>query len=160
MLAFVAIILGVVGHYAGSWGVPYFSFETERGSTCKNTMTGYTCEQLTLEDVEWYGEVQLPDDTVVKQATYTATHDFEMAALLEMPKASSGQGLKELNKAYGKCQPDHFTNLDTKGLSKLCVMANDQQVTQGGAPSSKIYNVGTGVRKDGVRVVNLSIESR
>lgn len=159
MIAIVVILLAIVLRNAGAWGVPFFSFESDRGSDCKNSFTGYTCESLTVEDIEWYGDVNLPADTSVVTSSYTATHDYELVANLEISKKSSAAGYKALRAAYGKCVAGHFTPLDTNGLKDVCVMANDQ-VTEGGTPSGRIFNVGTGVRKDGVRVVALSVKSR
>ena len=51
MAGFVLILFGLVTRYAGSWGVPYFSFTSERGSPCTNKLTGYICDPLTLADV-------------------------------------------------------------------------------------------------------------
>ncbi|MDN5804623.1 MAG: hypothetical protein L0H26_08590, partial [Microlunatus sp.] len=48
MTGFVMILFGLVIRYAGSWGVPYFSFTSERGSPCTNKLTGYVCDPLTL----------------------------------------------------------------------------------------------------------------
>ncbi len=41
---FVTASLYVVTRYAGGWGVPYFSFTSERGSHCTNDFAGYTCD--------------------------------------------------------------------------------------------------------------------
>ena len=71
MAAFVMITFGLVTRYAGSWGVPFFSYTSERGSTCTNTMTGYTCDPLTLTDVEFYSDLDLPNDTRVISGNYT-----------------------------------------------------------------------------------------
>ena len=71
MAAFVLITFGLITRYAGGWGVPFFSFTSERGSTCTNNFTGYTCDPLTLADVEFYSEVDLPGDTRVVTAAAT-----------------------------------------------------------------------------------------
>jgi hypothetical protein len=42
MLGSVLVALAILTQYAGAWGVPYFSFTTDRGSTCKNALAGYT----------------------------------------------------------------------------------------------------------------------
>ena len=63
--------------------MPFFSYTSERGSTCTNTMTGYTCDPLTLGDIEFYSELDLPDDTRVISGSYTATHDY----ILEAPRS-------------------------------------------------------------------------
>jgi hypothetical protein len=160
MTAFVIIALAVIIHYAGGWGVPYFSFQTDRGSTCKNDLTGYTCTQLTLADLESYAQVRLPRDTRILNGTYRSTHDYQLNALLAVPRASSAAALKGLNDSFGPCQPDHVSPLPTGGLTAVCVLANDDAVTQGGKVSSRLYTVGTGVRRDGVRLIDLSIKSR
>ncbi len=159
MIAFVSISLGLLLLYAGRWGVPFFSFTTDRGSACTNNVTGYTCDQLTLADVEFYGEVDLPDDTVVVEGVYRSTHDFTLDAELEVPSPSAGAALTKLNEAYGPCRENHPLPL-SNGLSGACVMANDDAVTTADDVGSRLFTVGTGVRKDGVRLVTLSIRSR
>jgi hypothetical protein len=52
MLGSVLVALAILTQYAGAWGVPYFSFTTDRDSTCKNGLAGYTCSAMTLADVE------------------------------------------------------------------------------------------------------------
>ena len=52
MTGFVMILFGLITRYAGTWGVPYFSFTSDRGSPCTNRLTGYTCDPLTLADVQ------------------------------------------------------------------------------------------------------------
>ena len=78
--------------YAGAWGVPYFTFTSERGSTCTNNFTGYTCEPLTLAEVEFYGDLDLPDDTRVISGNYNATHDYRLEASLRMLPAPRRPG--------------------------------------------------------------------
>jgi hypothetical protein len=160
MVAFVFIIFGLVTRYAGSWGVPYFSYTSERGSTCKNTLTGYVCEPLTLADLEFYSDLDLPGDTRVISATYTATHDYTLAADLRLTPRSQAAGFKALQQEFGGCRSDRPSPISTSGLSNVCVLANDNAVTRAGEPPSRLYVVGTGVAKNGVRVVNLSIRSR
>ncbi len=89
MTGFVLILFGLVTRYAGGWGVPYFSFTSERGSPCTNKLTGYVCDPLTLADVQFYSDAELPDDTKVISGTYVATHDYVLQARLEVPKASA-----------------------------------------------------------------------
>ena len=50
MLGSVVVALAILTQYAGSWGVPYFSFTTDRGSTCKNELAGYTCSSNVIRD--------------------------------------------------------------------------------------------------------------
>ena len=160
MAAFVIIAFAIITRYAGGWGVPYFSFTTERGSSCKNNLTGYTCTPLTVADIEFFGDVDLPGDAVVRQSKYVSTHDFALDAQLQVPRKSAAAALKGLNDAYGACQADHPSPLDTRNLTGVCVLANDDAVTRSGEASSRLYVVGTGVRKDGVRVISLAVKSR
>ena len=77
MLGSVAVTLAILTQYAGAWGVPYFTFRTDRGSMCKNDLTGYTCSPMTLADVEYFGDVDLPDNSSVVSGTYRSTHDYQ-----------------------------------------------------------------------------------
>ena len=83
MLGSVAVALAILTQYAGAWGVPYFTFTTDRGSTCKNGLAGYTCSAMTLADVEYIGNVDLPDDSSVVASTYRSTHDYQMEAVID-----------------------------------------------------------------------------
>jgi hypothetical protein len=157
---FVATALYVVTRFAGGWGVPYFTFTTERGSHCTNNFTGYICDPMTLGDVEFFGDVDLPDDTRVSHGVYTSTHDYLLEAGLDVPAASSKAAAKALRASFGPCRRGHPSILNTAGLTSVCVMANDDAYTSSGEPSSRLFTVGTGVRKDGVRVVSMVIKSR
>jgi hypothetical protein len=160
MASFVLITLAILTHYAGAWGVPYFTFTSERGSTCTNDFTGYTCSPLTLAEVEFYADLDLPDDTKVVSGKYRSTHDYQLEAVLEVPAASAAVALKTLMEAFGPCVPDQPSPLNTTGLTKVCVMANLNTFTEAGEPASRLYVVGTGLRKDGNRPIALSIKSR
>ncbi len=160
MAAFFLITFGLITRYAGSWGVPFFSYTSERGSTCTNTMTGYTCDPLTLADVEFYTGVDLPGDTRVVQGSYTATHDYTLLASLRMSAKSQAAGLKALQQEFGGCQRDHPPPISTTGLSAFCVLANDNGALRTGEPPGSLYVVGTGVAKNGTRVVSITIRSR
>jgi hypothetical protein len=160
MAGFVLIVLAVLTHYAGAWGVPYFSFTSERGSKCMNNFTGYVCSPLTLAEVEFYADLDLPDDTKVVSGTYRSTHDYQLEAVLEVPAASAAAALKTLMTAFGRCMRDQPSSLNTAGLTQVCVMANANTFTEAGEPASRLYIVGTGLRKDGIRPVALSIKSR
>jgi hypothetical protein len=160
MAAFVLIALAIVTQYAGGWGVPYFSFTSEHGSPCRNNLSGYTCTPLTLADLEFYGDVDLPDDTRMISGTYTATHDYRLDATAEVPPASAKAALDGLKEAYGDCQEGHPTPLDTRGLGSVCVLANDDMHARGAELSSRLYIVGTGLRKDGRRPIVLTMRSR
>lgn len=160
MAAFVLITFGLLTRYAGSWGVPFFSYTSERGSTCTNSMTGYTCEPLTLEDVEFYTGVDLPAATQVVSGSYTATHDYVLSASLRVSGRSQAQALKALQGEFGGCQPNHAAPISTTGLTQFCVLANDIGVNRTGEPPSSVYVIGTGVAKNGTRVVGITIRSR
>ncbi len=160
MAGFVLVVFVVLARYAGAWGVPYFTFTTERGSTCKNTFTGYTCTPITLAEVEFFGEFDLPDDTTVVQGRYHSTHDYVLEALLDVPRASSGAALRSLNSNFGRCMKGHSSPLNTAGLTKVCVLATDDTIRDSGEPASRIYSIGTGVRRDGTRTIALLIKSR
>ena len=160
MLLFVATAFYVVARQAGGWGVPYFSFTSEHGSRCTNGFVGYTCSPLTLADVEFFGDVDLPADTAVLASRYHATHDFELEAQLEVPAASAAKGLEQLNEAYGPCRSGARSALPAAGLGQVCVMSSGDGADESGELPSRLVNVGTGVRKDGVRVVALAISSR
>jgi hypothetical protein len=161
MAGFVLIVLAILTHYAGAWGVPYFTFTSERGSKCTNNFTGYVCSPITLAEVEFYADLEdLPDDTLVVSGTYRSTHDYQLEAVLEVPAASAAAALKSLNAAFGPCIPDQPSLLNTTGLTKVCVMANHDAFTEAGEPASRLYVVGTGLRKDGNRPIALTIKSR
>jgi hypothetical protein len=160
MAAFVLIAFGLVTRYAGSWGVPFFSYTSERGSTCTNTMTGYSCEPLTLADVEFYSDLDLPNDTRVVSGNYTATHDYTLSASLRMTPRSQAAGFKALQQQFGGCRNDRPSPISTRGLTAVCVLANDTASARSGEPPSRLFVVGTGVAKNGLRVVSISIRSR
>jgi hypothetical protein len=159
MVLFVGVALAIVARYAGGWGVPYFSFTSDRGSPCKNTLTGYVCTPLTLADVEYWAEIDLPDTTVVKDGTYTATHDYQLTASLVVPAADAAATMKTLQESFGKCG-SHAAPMDTTGLKSVCVMANDDAVTESGQASSRLWAVGTGKTAEGNLIVGMSIKSR
>jgi len=160
MGGFVVLVFVVLSRYAGSWGVPYFSFTTERGSTCTNDFAGYTCTELTLAEVEYFGQFDLPDDATVLQGRYRSTHDYQLDALLSVPPASSAVAMKSLNSNFGRCVKGRLSPLNTRGLTKICVLATDETVRESGEPASRLYSIGTGVRKDGTRTIALSMKSR
>ena len=160
MAAFFLISFGLITRYAGSWGVPFFSYTSERGSTCTNTMTGYVCDPLTLADVEFYTDVDLPGDTRVVSGSYTATHDYTLNASLRMSAKSQAAGLKALQREYGGCRSDRPAPFPTTGLSQFCVLANDNATSRTGDPPGSLYVIGTGLAKNGTRVVSVSVRSR
>jgi hypothetical protein len=160
MVGFVLITFAVLVRFAGPWGVPYFGFTSDRGSSCTNNFTGYVCTPTTLEEVEFYAELDLPDDTRVVEGTYRSTHDYQLDALLEVPAASSDAALKSLNEAFGPCVASQPSPLNTEGVKELCTMATLDAFNESGEPASRLYVVGTGVRKNGIRPIALSIKSR
>ena len=160
MAGFVLIVLAILTRFAGAWGVPYFGFRSERGSECMNNFTGYVCSPITLAEVEFYAELDLPDDTQVVNGIYRSTHDYQLEAQLEAPAASADAAWRSIGMAFGRCVPNQPSSLNTQGLTKVCVMANLDAFTEGGEPDSRLYVVGTGVRKDGSRPIALSIKSR
>ncbi|GAA1428918.1 hypothetical protein GCM10009616_09800 [Microlunatus lacustris] len=160
MLAFVAVVLVLLVRQAGEWGVPYFSFTSERGSSCRNDLTGYTCDPLTLADVEFFGDLDLPADTVVLAGRYRATHDYEMTAQLRVPKASMKKADRALRESFGACREGVSTPLATDGLRKVCTMASENGVGKSGELPSRLFTVGSGLDEKGDRLVGLSIRSR
>ena len=161
MLGSVAVTLAILTQYAGAWGVPYFSFTTDRGSTCTNDLTGYTCEAMTLADIEYFGDIDLPDDSSVVAGTYRSTHDYQMEAVIDVPGASAAQALISLREAFGNCISDLPAPVSTEDMQDTCVMANDDIYSDSDdEPSSRLYLIGTGVREDGTRVIAMVIKSR
>jgi hypothetical protein len=156
----VILALLVLARFAGGWGIPYFSTTTDRGSRCVNTFTGFECPSLTLADVEYFGDVDLPDDTRVVRSRYVSTHDYALQAALEVPPAGAAEALAALKDSYGRCVRNHPSPLDEPDLTSLCILANDQETTQEGTPDSRVYVVGTALRADKTRVINLSVRSR
>jgi hypothetical protein len=160
MLGSVAVTLAILTQYAGAWGVPYFSFTTDRGSICKNDLTGYTCSPMTLADVEYFGDVDLPDDSSVVAGTYRSTHDYQMEAVIDVPGGSAAQALTSLREAFGTCISELPSPVSTEDVQDTCVMANDDIYSESDEPSSRLYLIGTGVRTDGTRVIAMVIKSR
>jgi hypothetical protein len=159
MAAFVLVLLAILVHYAGGWGVPYFSFTSPRGSPCKNTLTGYVCSPLTLADVEHWGDVELPDDTVVETGRYQSTHDYKLDATLRVPTDGAKAAMTALTRAFGRCQSTHASPL-TAPVKSPCVLSNDDAITNSRDASSRLYVIGTGLSRDGSRPIALSIKSR
>jgi hypothetical protein len=160
MLVFVGVVLAVLVRHAGDWGVPYFSFTSAHGSPCTNDLTGYTCDPLTLADVEFFGDVDLPEDTTVLAGSYRSTHDYALTAQLRVPRESEAAALEQLREAFGSCGRRVSTPLQTAGLSKVCTMASDDGADESGQLASRLYAVGTGLGKDGSRLIGLSVRSR
>lgn len=161
MLGSVAVAFAILTQFAGHWGVPYFSFTTGRGSTCTNSWIGYTCDQLSVSDLNWWGDVSLPSETSVRSARYVSTHDYALNATVEVPKQQASSTLAALKESFGDCG-DHPAPMSTQGLSDVCVMADNLADAGGNDPSksSRTYTVGTAVRSNGVRLIVLDITSR
>ena len=100
--------------------------------------------------MEFYADLDLPDDTRVVEGVYRSTHDYQLDALLEVPAASAPAALKSLNEAFGPCVRSQPSPLNTEGVTSLCTMATVDAITETGEPASRLYVVGTGVRKDGI----------
>lgn len=161
MAAFVMIVWAVLTTFAGRWGVPYFSFETDRGSSCRNQLSGHTCQPVTLADVQFYGDVTLPSNTRVVTSRYRATHDYQLEGQLLVPRATAATALAGLEDSFGPCRPGRPAPMPTTGLTAVCVLANDDSTLTGDSDvSGRLYVVGTGLRRDGSRVITMSIRSR
>ena len=162
----VALVLGVVAalavlvHFAGGCGIPYFSFTTTRGSECVNTFGGFRCSSLTLEDVDYFGGLELPAAARVVSSDYESTHDYRLNAVVEVPGPAARSALTALADAFGPCDKGRRAPINSERLSKLCVMANDTAITRSGVPDSRVYVVATGLRRDDTRVISLSVRSR
>ncbi|MGI3786372.1 MAG: hypothetical protein ACRYG2_36980, partial [Janthinobacterium lividum] len=91
---------------------------------------------------------------------YRSTHDYDLEAVLEVPPASAADGLAALQDSFGRCAKNHPSPLGEPGLKSLCILADDQDTTTTGTPDSRLYVVGTALRADRTRVINLSVRSR
>lgn len=160
MGGFVVVVFAVLSSYAGGWGVPYFSFTTPGGTSCTNTVTGYVCTAPTLADVEYWGDIELPDSTEVISGTYRSTHDYSLVSVVEVPPSGAAEALASLNQAFGGCLAGHPTPATMQGLTRVCVLANDDSIVSSGEPTSRLYTIGTGLRPDGTRVIDFAIRSR
>ena len=160
MAGFVLGSTALVLRYAGQWGVPYFSFISERGSPCTNTFSGYVCEPPTLADVEFFGDLDLPDDTLVLAGSYRSTHDYQLDARMVVPARSAPAAMAVLTRNFGRCLRNHPAPIDTARLKNVCVMANDDQLVESDEPDSRFYTVATGLGRDGSRTIGLAIKSR
>ena len=83
-----------------------------------------------------------------------------MEAIIDVPSTDSSQALGNLNQAFGDCIDELPSPVSTKGMRHNCVMANADALDESEEPSSRLYIVGTGVRKDGTRVIGMVIKSR
>jgi hypothetical protein len=96
----------------------------------------------------------------VLQSTYRSTHDYQLDARLLVPRASGPAAVKGLQESFGRCQAGALAPMPTAGLTSVCVFANDDAVAGDAETTSRLYSVGTGLRKDGARVIAMSIKSR
>ena len=93
-------------------------------------------------------------------ARYRSTHDYRLDAVVEVPAPHAAVALRSLHEGFGKCQAGHPSPLNPAGLTKICVLANDNAYTASGEPDSRLFTIGTGVRKNGTRVISMAIKSR
>lgn len=159
MALFVAVAWWLVTRFAGGWGIPYFSFTTDNGSSCTNTWGGYRCTQVTPADFAVYTGQPLPPGTTIVSATYVATHDYSLDAVLRTDAQQADAALKQLHSTYGECRngpiPPELTD-----AKNVCRMANQDDTTDSGVPSPRIYSVTTGQAKDGQLITVVHIQSR
>ena len=161
IMALVVVVIGaVVVSRAGRWGVPGFSFTNEQGSTCRNNLTGFTCDPITLDQVAEVARMRFPADTRIVAGRYRQTHDFFLTTRLEIPASEADAVATSLHKAYGPCLTGHASPLPTSGLKGRCVMSNEDAAGPGKRPDDRIYTVASGVRADGVRIVQIELRSR
>ena len=95
--------------------MPYFSFTSERGSTCTNNFTGYTCTPLTLAEVEYYGEFDLPDDTTVISGTLPLDPRLPAGGRARGAPRLGAAALKSLNEQLRPLCEGQPSPLDTAG---------------------------------------------
>lgn len=151
----------VVAANAGRWGVPMFSFTNERGSQCRNDFLGHSCSKMTLEDISYRAEVQLPSDTKVLLGTWRQTHDFELTARLVFPKETAKTGYETLQKKFGECRKDQPSPLATvPDLTALCVMSNEFTRMEGGQPPDRLWQISSATQADGSTLIHMAIRSR
>lgn len=161
MLLAVCVALGVLMLNAGRWGVPYFSFTTERGSHCTNTWSGYHCENITVADYNRWSDFALPAGTVLMKSSYTKDNgDFEIAAQLRTEAQHADAVGKALLARYGACQASGVRPVELVGYDKVCLVNSDlNRGTQSGSLSRK-WVLATGVAPDGSRLTVLTFGSR
>ena len=101
---------------------------------CKNDFTGYTCSPMTLADVEYFGDVDLPDNSAVVTGTYRSTHDYQMEAIIEVPLDSADQALTSLNQSFGNCISELPSPLSARESARP---ASWQMMTSSQSPRSR-----------------------
>lgn len=162
MIVVLAIPVVVLSHYAGGWGVPYFSFTTDRGGKCTNTFTGYDCDKLTLADINWWGNVKLPEQTTVVRAHYESGHKVTLDAVVVVPADHAKSVATSLHKTFGSCGRERPANIKVKKLKHRCTMANLESDPRAhhGPVANRDYVISTGLHHDGSRVVGIKETSR
>jgi len=161
MLALVAGGLGILGSQAGDWGVPYFSFTTENGTTCTNTWIGHTCDDVTLADFEQWADLQVPEGTTLLSASYTKTNaDFEVVAELRTDPEHAKEFGELLKEKYGKCQDAGYRPEELADHDEVCLVNSVLARGTQDAPLTRRWLLSTGVAKDGTRLTLLTFASR
>ncbi|WP_141211153.1 hypothetical protein [Enemella dayhoffiae] len=162
MVLVMVIAWLIVWTNAGRWGVPMFSFTNEHGSKCRNDFIGRSCSPMTLEDIRFRSQVEIPDGTKVLLSSWKETHDFELTARLVYPGGEAkGAGWIALSKKFGECRQNAPSPLSTvPDLDGLCVMSNETVRTEGGQPTDRIWQISTANQKDGTMLVHMDIKSR
>jgi|GEM_PF-1149021 len=146
---------------AGRWGVPYFSFTTDRGTQCTNTWGGYRCTNLTVADYNHWSDFALPDGTQLVKSSYTKNNaDFQIDAQLRTDAQHAEAVGKALLSRYGACQKSGARPVELVGYTDVCLVNSD--LTRGTQSSSlsRKWMVATGVAPDGSRLTVLSFGSR
>lgn len=162
MIVVLAIPVVVLSHYAGGWGVPYFSFTTDRGGKCTNTFTGYECDHLTLGDINWWGNLDLPEQSKVLRAHYTSGQEVKLDAVVVVDKDDAKSAARSLRKTFGSCGRERPANIKVDKLKHRCIMANQESESRArhGPLSDREYVIATGLRDDGSRIVGIKEKSR
>ena len=161
MAVIVACLCGIILLFGGRWGLPYFSFTSDNGSPCVNTWGGYSCSSLTTDDFELYSQFELPPGTTIRSASYAATSNYSLDAVLVTDKAHAAQALKALTTKYGTCRTGQQVPSQLSGATKECRMSTDDEpVATDKAPPAILYTVATGLAKDGSRITVVHIQSR
>jgi len=160
MAVFVAAAWWGLTRFAGGWGVPYFDFTTDNGSSCTNTWSGFVCDSITPADYALYTGRPLPPGTVIISGTYTVTHNFAVSAVLVSTKASAPAAYKALSQAYGQCG-DGPTPDELADATEVCRMTTDDDAAATDRPPpDRTYTVTTGLLENGQRVTVVQIQSR
>lgn len=160
MAVFAGALLWVLTRFAGGWGVPYFSFTTDNGSTCTNTLTGFVCNSITPADFALYSRQALPPGTVIVAGSMEITHNYTINAVLVTTKAQAANAAKVLTKEFGACGTGP-TPAELAKATKICRMTTDDDVPDTDRPPpEKTYTVTTGLMNNGQRVTVLQIQSR